>query len=324
MMMECLLYSFRDFVFQFLASHTKLFRLGFGPKSFGLHPNQVYGSSFLINCDISFVSFLKYTVVILISLLYFSRHYKMPGRKRKQKSPKLYLLSSRNSWNLKDNLPDVSVLEQFYYRDLHQIKVEEDDDVPTNQKDGSSECYRDLNQIKVEGNDYLQACSINNQSDGSSVIEKPDGCNVVDTPFDVSHYDDLIPTCSTSNNQDYSETCKNDFLRSSLKKPFACTLCDKEFNSKRNLTRHMRVHTGDKPYSCTHCDYTCRRKQHLTLHMRTHTGDRPFSCSLCNYTCSRKHHLLLLIRIHTGDRSFSCTHCDYACSRKHQVPWRRR
>jgi hypothetical protein len=42
----------------------------------------------------------------------------MSGRKLKQKrkSSKMYLLYSKNSWNRKDNLPDISKLEDIYYR----------------------------------------------------------------------------------------------------------------------------------------------------------------------------------------------------------------
>jgi hypothetical protein len=50
----------------------------------------------------------------------------MSGRKRKQKSSKLYLLCLKNSWNPKEEIPNISECEDIYYRNRDIVKVEED------------------------------------------------------------------------------------------------------------------------------------------------------------------------------------------------------
>ena len=54
----------------------------------------------------------------------------MPKRKRTQKSSKLFLLHSKNSWNEKDRLPGICQLENEYYCDRGGVSVEEDH-IPT-------------------------------------------------------------------------------------------------------------------------------------------------------------------------------------------------
>ena len=54
----------------------------------------------------------------------------MRRRKRGRKPSTLYLLYSKNTWNRKDELPDIGELENIYYRNRDKVKVE-DDDVPS-------------------------------------------------------------------------------------------------------------------------------------------------------------------------------------------------
>ena len=41
-------------------------------------------------------------------------------------------------------------------------------------------------------------------------------------------------------------------------KPFACTKCEKKFNTSYNLKTHERIHTGEKPFGCSNCDKKVR------------------------------------------------------------------
>ncbi|XP_078667761.1 uncharacterized protein LOC144909578 [Branchiostoma floridae x Branchiostoma belcheri] len=69
-------------------------------------------------------------------------------------------------------------------------------------------------------------------------------------------------------------------------RPYACPVdtCDRRFSRSDELTRHIRIHTGQKPFQCRICMRNFSRSDHLTTHVRTHTGEKPFQCD----TCGRK------------------------------------
>ena len=48
---------------------------------------------------------------------------------------------------------------------------------------------------------------------------------------------------------------------------FACSTCSKQFKTKKDLRRHIRIHTGQKPFSCNYCDYASTQSGNLNTHI---------------------------------------------------------
>ncbi|KAM4620254.1 early growth response protein 1-A-like [Polymixia lowei] len=72
-------------------------------------------------------------------------------------------------------------------------------------------------------------------------------------------------------------------------RPYGCPAegCERRFSRSDELTRHVRVHTGQKPFQCRICMRSFSRSDHLTTHIRTHTGEKPFACSDCGRKFAR-------------------------------------
>ena len=63
--------------------------------------------------------------------------------------------------------------------------------------------------------------------------------------------------------------------------PYKCIQCDKEFSSNTNLTKHIRIHTGEKLYKCNLCEKTFSQQYDLKRHSEIHTGEKLYKCNLC-------------------------------------------
>ncbi|XP_048851196.1 early growth response protein 1-like [Brienomyrus brachyistius] len=72
-------------------------------------------------------------------------------------------------------------------------------------------------------------------------------------------------------------------------RPYACPVesCSRRFSRSDELTRHIRIHTGQKPFQCRICMRNFSRSDHLTTHIRTHTGEKPFACDVCGRKFAR-------------------------------------
>lgn len=88
-------------------------------------------------------------------------------------------------------------------------------------------------------------------------------------------------------------------------RPFPCPAesCDRRFSRSDELSRHLRIHTGQRPFPCNICRRAFSRSDHLTTHMRTHTGEKPFACEVCGRRFSRSDERTRHMRVHNKHQS---------------------
>uniref|UniRef100_UPI00358F8EAA early growth response protein 3-like n=1 Tax=Myxine glutinosa TaxID=7769 RepID=UPI00358F8EAA len=83
-------------------------------------------------------------------------------------------------------------------------------------------------------------------------------------------------------------------------RPYPCPAegCDRRFSRSDELTRHLRIHTGQRPFACRICMRAFSRSDHLTTHVRTHTGEKPFACDVCGRRFARSDERKRHARVH--------------------------
>lgn len=52
-------------------------------------------------------------------------------------------------------------------------------------------------------------------------------------------------------------------------KTYSCGVCGHKTNSRNNLQKHVRIHTGERPFKCSFCDYATGDKSNFLRHKKT-------------------------------------------------------
>ena len=95
---------------------------------------------------------------------------------------------------------------------------------------------------------------------------------------------------------------------SSVRGKHACSTCDKTYDHKASLTRHMQVHTGRYNFYCEQCKLGISDRRDYKLHMDKHAGVQ-YKCEVCSKSFalirSRDNHM----SVHTGVYRFMCIVC---------------
>lgn len=76
--------------------------------------------------------------------------------------------------------------------------------------------------------------------------------------------------------------------------------CTKLFQTKHELTKHLRTHNNESPYVCEICGQAYKQKMAFDTHIKMHEGLNPFTCVYCNKSFTQKVALIRHVPMHTG------------------------
>lgn len=86
------------------------------------------------------------------------------------------------------------------------------------------------------------------------------------------------------------EVTAEQILPDQTQKQYVCLECQRSFQRKDKLTRHVRcVHEKLRPYLCPFCELTFNRRDKVRRHVSSvHLKEKPFQCNHCDFANNRK------------------------------------
>jgi uncharacterized Zn-finger protein len=130
-----------------------------------------------------------------------------------------------------------------------------------------------------------------------------------------------VPIKKEYRNQGICKICNKTYARLARhlsthfkEKIFLCNICNRSFNRKDNLKKHLLLHTGAKKLEkCNICNRSFTR---LGRHIVLHFEDKPYLCDICNKSFSRVDVLKRHKALHIGEKKYhQCEICNKSFSR---------
>lgn len=103
------------------------------------------------------------------------------------------------------------------------------------------------------------------------------------------------------------------------RKDFPCSFCEKCFNRRDKLAKHMKMHKDAKPFACTKCGKSYDDQFKLDHHMRVHFGTTDHVCLICNKHFQAAKNLKRHMILHTGEKPYQCDHCGSTFPRRDKL-----
>lgn len=98
-------------------------------------------------------------------------------------------------------------------------------------------------------------------------------------------------------------------------KKFACEICGKEFQRKKNIIVHIRsFHNNERNHVCEICNKGFYGRTALLKHQSVHSDERPFVCKICNKGFKIEQTLIYHMEVHEEGYSKSAFNALYVCS----------
>ena len=105
--------------------------------------------------------------------------------------------------------------------------------------------------------------------------------------------------------------------------PNQCELCGKILSCKKNLKKHLKLHSNIRNYICKICNKSYKRSDHLKRHMITHDSEpNYFECEFCFKRFNLNYHLtshLQNVHGHKKRKEYKCPDCDLYFQKKSKL-----